>query len=219
MLQSELRKFLEETADAAFCVSKQGEIHSWNGAAEKLFGYSPSEAIGKTCHGLLQCRSSLGTKLCTPEFYARQAAGEHCRIPNFDVEVTVRAGRRIWVDLSTLIFEDGRTHRRLIVHLSRDITERKHKVELLHQMIQLSKRILAVSDSDGLGHPAPVSSLSEQEHSVLHLFSEGKNSREIARALGISLQTLRNHLHHVNVKLGTHNRLQAVMHAIHRKLI
>jgi DNA-binding CsgD family transcriptional regulator len=86
-------------------------------------------------------------------------------------------------------------------------------------MIQLSKNILAVSDSNGIGRPAPVSSLSEQEQSVLHLFSEGKNSQEIARALGISLQTLRNHLHHVNDKLGTHNRLQAVMHAIHRKLI
>jgi DNA-binding CsgD family transcriptional regulator len=51
------------------------------------------------------------------------------------------------------------------------------------------------------------------------MFSDGKNSGEIARALGISLQTLRNHLHHVNDKLGTHSRLQAVMHAMHRKLI
>jgi PAS domain S-box-containing protein len=219
MLQTELLKFLEETADAAFCVNQQGEIYSWNAAAEKLFGYSSSEAIGQTCYGLLQSRSSLGTKLCTREFYARQATGEHCRIPNFDLEVTIRSGRRIWVDLSTLVFEDGRTHPRLIVHLSRDITERKHKEDLLHQMIQLSKNILAVSDSNGIGRPAPVSSLSEQEQSVLRLFSEGKNSREIARALGISLQTLRNHLHHVNDKLGTHNRLQAVMHAIHRKLI
>jgi PAS domain S-box-containing protein len=219
MLQSELLEFLEETADAAFCVSQQGEICSWNAAAEKLFGYSSSEAIGQSCYGLLQCRSSLGTKLCTREFYARQATGEHCRIPNFDLEVRVRSCRRIWVDLSTLVFEDGRTHPRLIVHLSRDITERKHHEDLLHKMIQLSKHIVAVSDSNGIGRPAPVSSLSEQEQSVLRLFSEGKNSREIARALGISLQTLRNHLHHVNDKLGTHNRLQAVMHAIHRKLI
>jgi hypothetical protein len=38
-------------------------------------------------------------------------------------------------------------------------------------------------------------------------------------ALGISLQTLRNHLHYVNEKLGTHSRLQAVMHAMHHKLL
>ena len=219
MLQSELQEFLEETADAAFCVNQQGEICSWNAAAEKLFGYSASEAVGKSCYELLRCSGSLGIKLCTREFYARQATAEHCRIPNFDLEVTVRSGRRMWVDLSTLVFRDGRTHPRLIVHLSRDITERKHIEDRLREMLQLSKQIVAISDDSGTGRLAPVSSLSEQEQSILRLFSDGKNSAEIARALGISLQTLRNHLHHVNEKLGTHSRLQAVMHAMHRKLI
>jgi PAS domain S-box-containing protein len=219
MLQCELQDFLEETADAAFSVNQQGEICSWNAAAEKLFGYSASEAIGKSCYELLQCTGSLGLKICTPEFYARQATAEHYRIPNFDLEVTVRSGRRIWVDLSTLLVEDGRTHPRLVVHLSRNVTERKQQEDLLHKMLQLSKQIIAVSDGNGRGHLAPVSSLSEQEQSVLRLFSNGKNSAEIAGTLGISLQTLRNHLHHVNDKLGTHNRLQAVMHAMHRKLL
>jgi DNA-binding NarL/FixJ family response regulator len=121
--------------------------------------------------------------------------------------------------LSTLVFKDGRTHPRLIVHLSRDITGRKHNEELLHKMLRLSKEIIAVSNGNGMGRPAPVSSLSEQEQSVLRLFSDGKNSTEIANELGISLQTLCNHLHHVNDKLGTHDRLQAVLHAMHRKLI
>lgn len=219
MLQSELLEFLEETADAAFCVSQQGDICSWNSAAEQLFGYSASEAISRSCYGLLQCRGSLGAKFCTQEFYARQATEEACRIPNFDLEVTVRSGGRIWVDLSTLVFKNGGTHPRLIVHLSRDITERKHNEDLLHKMLQLSKEIIAVSNGNGIGRPAPVSLLSEQEQSVLRLFSGGKRSTEIANELGISVQTLRNHLHHVNDKLGTHDRLQAVMHAMHRKLI
>jgi len=219
MLQCELQEFLEETADAAFSVNPQGEICSWNAAAEKLFGYLASEAIGKSCYELLQCSGCLGIEQCTREFYAHQATAEHCRVPNFDLEVTVRSGRRIWVDLSTLLFEDGRTHPRLIVHLSRNITERKQHEDLMRKMLQLSKQIIAISDGTGRGHMGPVSSLSEQEQSILRLFSDGKNSAEIARALKISLQTLRNHLHHVNDKLGTHNRLQDVMHAMHRKLL
>ncbi|HSS96790.1 MAG TPA: PAS domain-containing protein, partial [Terriglobales bacterium] len=142
MLQSELFEFLEETADAAFCVNVQGEICFWNAAAEKLFGYSASEAIGKTCYGLLQCHNSLGTKCCMREFYAREATGEHCKVPNFDLEVTIRSGHRLWSDLSTLVFTNGRTHPRLIVHLSRDITARKHKENLLRKMFQLSKQIV-----------------------------------------------------------------------------
>jgi PAS domain S-box-containing protein len=226
MLQSELLEFLEQTADAAFCVTGQGEICSWSAAAEKLFGYSSSEAIGKSCNRLLQGRGSLGAKGCNPEFYARQVA-DGATVPNFDLEVRVRSGRRIWVDLSTLLFKDGRTHPRLVVHLARDITKRKQEEQLLHSMLQISKQIVAMSggngngngNGNGAGHLVPVSRLSEQEQSILRRFSDGKNSSEIARALGITLQTLRNHLHHVNEKLGTHNRLQAVMHAMHRRLI
>jgi PAS domain S-box-containing protein len=219
MLQSELMEFLEETADAAFCVNLQGEICSWNAAAEKLFGYTATEAIGKACYGLLLGRGSLGTELCTHEFYVRHVTAKHCKIPNFDMEVTVCSGRRIWVDLSTLVFKDGRTHPRLIVHLCRDITERKESEALLHKLLQLSKRIIEISDGNGIGRVAPVPPLSEQEQNVLRLFSDGKTSAEIAEELGIGLPTLRNHLHHVNDKLGTHDRLQAVMHAMHRKLI
>jgi DNA-binding CsgD family transcriptional regulator len=69
-------------------------------------------------------------------------------------------------------------------------------------MLQLSKQMVAVSDDNGTGR----------------LFADGKNSAEIARTLGISLQTLRNHLHHINEKLGTHRRLHTVMHAMRRKL-
>jgi len=61
--------------------------------------------------------------------------------------------------------------------------------------------------------------LSEQEHRVLHRLSEGKSPADIAFELDISPQTLRNHLHHINQKLGTHSRLEAVTHAIRRKLI
>lgn len=61
--------------------------------------------------------------------------------------------------------------------------------------------------------------LSEHEKRIWRLFSAGKNSAEIARELGITLTTLRNHRDGINEKLRTHNRLEAVMNAIHRGLI
>jgi PAS domain S-box-containing protein len=219
MLQLELLEFLEETADAAFCVNPLGEICFWNAAAKDLLGYAASEAVGKNVDALLRCRGALGAKICTRDFYARQAGEEHCKIPNFDVQVTARTGSMKWLDLSTLIFNHGRTHPRLVVHLARDITKRKQQEELLHNMLELSKQIVAMSDGNGTARHAPVSPLSEQEQRILRLFSEGKNSAEIAQKLGISLQTLRNHLHHANEKLGTRNRLEAVTHAMHRNLI
>lgn len=168
----------------------------WNAAAEKLFGYSSAEAIGKSCNRLLRGRGNLGTRVCTPAFFAGQPAENDSTMSNFDLEVTNRSGRQIWVDLSTLIFKDGRTHPRLIVQLARDITKRKHKEELLDNMLQSSKQIVAISDENGTGHLAPVPSLSEQEQRILRRFFDGKNSAELAQSLGIALQTSQPSLSH-----------------------
>jgi PAS domain S-box-containing protein len=54
MLESELFTMLERTADAAFIISDDGEIHSWNKAAERLFGFPAEEVRNKTCFEVLQ---------------------------------------------------------------------------------------------------------------------------------------------------------------------
>jgi hypothetical protein len=37
-------------------------------------------------------------------FMARATVDEHCKFPNFDVEVTVRSGIKMWLDLSSANF-------------------------------------------------------------------------------------------------------------------
>lgn len=86
-------------------------------------------------------------------------------------------------------------------------------------MLQISKHIVAMSDGNGAGRCSCSERGETGAYRILRLFSAGKNSAEIAQKLGISLQTLCNHLHHANEKLGTRNRLEAVTHAMHRNLI
>ncbi|HZP61797.1 MAG TPA: PAS domain S-box protein [Terriglobales bacterium] len=217
MLEQELFELLEGTADAAFSVTDEGEICSWNKAAEKLLGYSRAEALHKTCQGLLQGRGTLGTQVCGESCSIRDCAAKHIPVPNYDLEVKTRSKRRIWVNVSTLVYQNFPNRRRLIVHLAHDITERRKHEELLRRVATLSKQLAGIPDL--IGRPAPVSPLSEQEREILYLFSVGKSSTEIARSLRITLQTLRNHLHHINRKLHTHNRLAAVTHAVQRKLL
>lgn len=217
MLEIELFHLLEGTSDAAFTMNGQGEICSWNKAAEKIFGYRAAEALGKTCQGILQGRGPLGNELCGENCSVKHRAERRLEIPNFDLEVKVRSGERMWVSVSTLVYENPRNHRRLIVHFAHDITERKKNEELLHKMIDVSRQMADIQEVPA--RPMPITPLSEQEREILKLFSVGKNSREIARSLKITLQTLRNHLHRINQKLHTHNRLEAVTHAMQRKLL
>ncbi len=217
MLESELFHFLEGTADAAFTLTEQGEILSWNKAAEKLFGYSRGEALHHSCYEILHGRGALGTSVCHQNCSVLECSAGRTQIPNFDMETKTRAGAPLWVNLSTLVYQNPRNQRRLVVHFGRDITEQKKTMELAHRMLDASRQFAEISRPPAQAEPA--AELSEQERRILQLFAEGKSSNEIAGALDISLQTLRNHLHHINQKLRTHNRLEAVMNAIQRKLI
>lgn len=217
MVDRDLFDFLEHTADAAFAVTDGGEICSWNSSAEALFGFGRDEAVGKTCFELFQGRGALGTLVCTENCHVRDCAAHHTAIPDFDLEVKTRSGRRIWVNVSTVVHEDPKSGRRRIVHLARSIADRKRTDVLVQRMLRTSKQLIETAN-DGL-RPDPVMALSDQEQRVLRSFSEGQSPSDIVRDLHISPQTLRNHLHHINQKLGTHNRLEAVMHAVRRQLI
>ena len=218
MLESELFTLLQHTSDAAFSVTEEGEILSWNKGAERIFGYSAAEAVHKTCYEILEGMGPLGTRVCHQHCsVAECAAGNTTEIPNFDMSVKTRSGQRLWINMSTLVFDNQRTGRRLLIHLAHDITEQKKSEELTHKMLDLSKQLSSVGESSVRAEP--IAPLSEQEKHVLRLFAEGKDSDEVARTLEISPQTLRNHLHHINQKLRTHNRLEAVINAIQRKLI
>lgn len=217
MLEAELFAFLERTADAGFAVTREGHICSWNRAAERLFGYSSADVLNRTCYEVLDGHGALGTQVCIGDCSVQQCAAKKLGIPDFDLEVKTRSGERLWVNVSTLVFEEPRRNRHLVVHLARDISHRRKNEELLARMLEMSKEMVAISDHNV--RVAPVSQLSGQEQRILRLFAKAKNSSEIARELGITLPTLRNHLHSINEKLRTHNRLEAVMHAMRRGLI
>ena len=217
MQDRDLYDLLERTSDAAFAVTDSGDICSWNAGAEALFGFHLDEAVGKTCFQLFEGRDELGVLTCTENCRVRDCAAHHAAIPDFDLEVNTRDGRRIWVNVSTLVSEDPKSGRRRIVHLARSIEDRKRTELVVQRLLFVSKQLADVSEQSL--RPAPVNPLSDQEHRVLHSFSQGKSPAEIISDLKISPQTLRNHLHHINQKLGTHTRLEAVTHAIRRKLI
>ncbi|MHB1225709.1 MAG: response regulator transcription factor [Gemmatimonadaceae bacterium] len=223
MLETELFALLEQTADAAYTVTDDGEIHSWNDAAERVFGYPAAEALGRNVDDLFEARDALGTEALAGglEAATRHWDGSPGGIANFDLEVRARSGERIWVNVSSIVFDNERTGRRLFVRLARDITPRRRREELLDRMLAVARELVALGDSsaDGASDHAPVEPISDQERRILTLFAEGRNPATIAHKLGISPQTLRNHLHHINRKLRTHNRLEAVTHAIRRGLI
>lgn len=218
MLESELFELLENTADAAYTVTDDGEICSWNAAAERLFGLSPGEVLHRNIVEVMDGFDVLGTDpLAGGQGAAiRRWKGGAGGIENFDLEVRIRDGGRVWVNVSTIVFDNKRTKRRLFVRLARDISPRRRQEEMLGRMVEIARQVVSLDKSHG---HAPADTLSAQERRILMLLADGTSTASVADKLRISPQTLRNHLHHINRKLRTRNRLEAVTHAQRRGLL
>lgn len=219
MLEPELFALLEQTADAAFTVAEDGKVCSWNGSARRLFGYEAEEVLQRHIEEVLDAYDGLGTEPLAGGSRAAIRNWDDARggIPDFDLDVRTASGDRLWINVSTIVFDNRRGGRRLYVRLARDISQQRRNAELHHRVLEAARQLVTLTGDET--HLAQVEPLSGQERRILRLFADGGNARTIARTLDISAQTLRNHLHHINRKLRTHNRLEAVTHAQRRGLL
>jgi DNA-binding NarL/FixJ family response regulator len=66
--------------------------------------------------------------------------------------------------------------------------------------------------------PTPAETLTHRELLVIRAIVDGGTNRQVADDLGLSEQTVKNHLSTVYDKLGVSNRLELALYAIHHKL-
>ena len=217
MLERQLAELLEGTTDAAFAVDLLGEVRTWNKAAEKLFGYPASLAIGKACAALVGGQVGAATPVCRESCDLLECARKGSEISNFDMEITTRSGQPVWVNVSLLVVSNERTEHRLAVHLMRDIRERKKAEQLTNEVLRVARNL--VSGAEESGALPPLSPLTAQERNIMALLAAGKTTKEVTGELQISMRTLRNHLYNVNQKLHTRSRIEAVTQALKRGLI
>jgi len=76
---------------------------------------------------------------------------------------------------------------------------------------------MARKDEEKQQMPAP--RLTDREMEVLTLVAQGMNNRDIAKALFISENTVKNHVRNILEKLHLHSRMEAVVYAVREKLL
>jgi PAS domain S-box-containing protein len=129
MHDSELRAYLaaivESSDDAIVSKDLNGRIQSFNGAAERMFGYTAAEIIGKSVLMLIPPERQAEEQ----DILSRLRRGE--RIDHYETVRIAKDGRRLDVSLTVSPVRDGSGRIVGASKIARDITEQKRAAHAL----------------------------------------------------------------------------------------
>lgn len=140
-----LAAIVESSDDAIISKSLQGIITTWNLSAQRLFGYTAAEAVGRPITILIP-EDRLGEE---PALLARINAGE--RVDHFETIRRRKDGTLIDISLTISPIRDCNGAIIGASKIARDISERKHAAEhqhmLLREMHHRVKNVFAICSS------------------------------------------------------------------------
>jgi PAS domain S-box-containing protein len=141
-VQALLSSIVESSEDAIVGRTLEGRIVSWNPAAERLYGYTAQEAIGRSVSLIVppERRDEL------PGILVRLHHGH--RISNFETVCLTKAGRRIDVSLTISPIKDGSGRVTGASSTARDITGRLGAERNARALAQVGHELLGTLDLD-----------------------------------------------------------------------
>lgn len=125
-----LAAIIESSEDAIISKDTNGIIQTWNQSAERLFGYSPDEIIGKSVLTLIPTERHHEEDV----ILGRIRRGE--RIEHFETVRQTKDGRLVDISLTVSPIKDRNGNVVGASKIARDITEKKRAEALLEQQAQ-----------------------------------------------------------------------------------
>jgi PAS domain S-box-containing protein len=191
-------------SEGMFVTDDRQRIVAWSSAAQRLLGFSPEEAVGRTCYQVVMGREPDGHPVCGRNCSVTRNARRLRGTASYEVVAHARDGAVKCLANTVLVIEgpEGGFH---VVHLLRETPTAP----------PVARRV----EPDRNGAEPLVESLTRRELEVLRLLAQGATIDEIAGALTISVLTARNHTANIARKLGAHSRLETVLQAMRRGLV
>jgi PAS domain S-box-containing protein len=132
-----LASIVESSDDAIIGKGLDGTVTSWNRGAEKIYGYSADEMIGRSVSLLVPP----GRENQVPLILERIARGEH--IEHHETVRRRKDGKDIFMSLTISPVRDAEGRIVAASTIGRDITEHKQVEEEIHQLnLELEQRVL-----------------------------------------------------------------------------
>ena len=205
-----LEKTFASLDEAVFVVDPNTRtIIACNSAAERVFGYSEKEMLGRNTEFLHVDRATyenFGRKL----FPALEAAG----VFHTEYQVRRKDGSILSTEHTVTEIVDDSGQRTGLVSVLRDVTDRKR----MEEQLQVAREELESKVEHQLLRRNPYG-LTFRELTVLHLVAAGKSDKEIGIGLGISPLTAQKHISNILAKMDAASRTEAVARGLREGLL
>lgn len=139
-----LAAIVEWSDDAILGKDLEGVITSWNSAAERLYGYTPAEAVGRHVSMLTPSEEENDV----PELMRRLRRGE--RIRHYETIRMTRGGKRLNVALTISPIKDDAGRVVGASTIARDITRMKREERRWRLLSEMSQALGSVLDAERL---------------------------------------------------------------------
>ena len=125
---------LETASDAILATGRDGVIEFWNPGAERIFGFSAEQAVGRPLDIIipenLRVRHWQGWAHAVETGQSRYGAGELLSVPALTAD-----GRRISVEFTIVMLKDSDGRTTGVAAILRDVTARFEEIRSLRRQL------------------------------------------------------------------------------------
>ncbi len=214
-----LADLLFRAVDGVFAVDSKQQIIYWSPSCAQLLGTTSSEALGHLCSEVVRGKDPAGQPFCGGGCcMTRLTRGENAP-GTFPLRVCHSDGNELRLSVNIVLVPSRQKDRWTCVHLLHR-GEAADTIEML-EYNTLQRRPTRGRNSDNGGRPSPasISSLTAREQEILQLLAEGLAVPVMSQLLNVSRVTVRNHLQHIQAKLGVHSQSETVAYAYRNNLV
>jgi DNA-binding CsgD family transcriptional regulator len=212
---AEVLDVLAQSDTPALATDVGGHVIFWNRAAERLLGRPTNQVLGRRCYDVLGGRDVFGNRFCHENCSIVSMSRKGEAVQGFEIVLSAAPKQDQAVNVSILRIPAARPEHFTLVHILQPVDRTGRLTRALER---LGAQRAPVGPKDGwepVTASGPVSvakapPLTDREKEILRWVAAGLQNKEIAHKLGISLATVRNHIHNILEKLDVHSKLEAV---------